>query len=182
MRSTLSLACLVSLFPVTVLAGQGRPIELGAGLGAFAFQSGGGSTAILFQTGAGVIYLGIPLSEQMAIEPAIGIDFTHVEDFDVLVAALSLSLPFYLQNYRRGFYISPFAGLSFINADAAGVGDSDLQFGVGGSLGGKFPVGDRVSLRLEVPVGFSFESDYRVSTFAVGFQLGVGVFLGGGSM
>jgi hypothetical protein len=181
MRSTL-LALLVTVASVSTLAGQGRPIELGAGIGVFAFQSGGGAEAIQVRTGGGGVYFGVPLSEQIAIEPAVAIDFTHVESVDVLVAGFGLSLPFYLQNYRQGFYISPFGALSFINADAAGVGDSDLQFGVGGSLGGKFPVGERVSFRIDVPIGYAFESNYRASTFTLGMQLMVGVFLGGRSM
>jgi hypothetical protein len=146
-----------------------------------AFQSGGGSEAIQVQTGGGGIYLGIPLSDQLATEPGVGIAFTHVEGLDVLVAGLSVSLPFYLQNYRRGFFISPFGARSLINADAAGVGDSDLQFGVRASLGGKFPAGERVPFRLEVPLGYAFESNYRPNTFTIGVQLGVGVFLGGRS-
>jgi hypothetical protein len=71
------------------------------------------------------------------------------------------------------------AGLSFINADAAGVGDSDLQFGFGAFLGGKFPVSDRASFRLEVPILYALESDYRADTFGIGVQLGIAVFLGG---
>jgi len=180
MRSVCLLALLPSLSHVAALAGQGRPIELGAGLGVFMFQSGGGTEAIQFQTGGGGVFLGFPVSERLAIEPAIGIDFTHVESVELLVAGLSLSVPFYQQSYRRGFFISPFATLSLINAAAAGTGDSDLQLGVGGALGGKFPVGDRVAFRIEVPVGYAFESDYRANTFTIGMQCGVGVFLGGG--
>jgi hypothetical protein len=158
---------------------QGGGVEVGAGLGVFTFLSGGGAEAVQFQTGGGGIYFGIPIGERMAIEPGIGVDYTHYEDVNILVAGLNLALPIYFQNPRQGLFVAPFAGMSFINADAAGVGDSDLQFGFGGSVGGKFPAGERVSLRLELPIGYFLESDYRANTLAIGAQFGVAVFFGG---
>lgn len=179
MRRILTCTILATALPLGTTEAQGRPLELGTGLGVIAFQSGGGSQAIQVQTGWGSIYLGVPLGDRLAFEPAFGLDFTHVDDFDLVVAGFTFGLPIYFRSQRRGLFVAPFAGFSFINASASGVGDSDLQVSFGTSVGSKFPVGQRASIRLELPLAYSLESEYRVNAFTIGASLGVALFLGG---
>ncbi len=167
------------VLPLGFAYAQGRAMEVGAAVGMFSYASGGGTHVFSFQTAGSGIYLGIPIRERLAIEPSVSIAFARVDGANLLVAGLGLGVSISFEGVRRGMFFAPFGALRFVNAGASGVGDSDVQFGIGASFGAKTRLADRVSLRTEFPVQYSFESSHFPGTFTIGGQLGVALFFGG---
>jgi len=168
--------CFMLLFSVHARA-QDRPVELtlqAAGLGIV--SRGGEIPQFSFDVPSPFMALGIPVADRVSAEIGLGLSFVGADDFSLLTVSASLGFPLFLSSRQRGFFFTPAAALSFINADASGSGESDAQLGIGASLGTKFPVGNQISMVLEVPIGYWFESEWRTDAFSVGTAFGVSVF------
>ena len=165
-------ACSV-LMPSAALA-QGRPIEIGFNSG-IGVSFAGGSNAIEVAVPVQTVRVGFFVADQISLEPAVGFTLVKPEDFDAsyqLSAALSGLYHLSASNARAQPYVR--AQGQFLLAGAGG--ESASQFGVGGGIGVKLPLVERLAARVEASIGYRFENDDFVGVTTVAGLFGFSFF------
>ena len=125
------------------------------------------------------IRVGFFVSDQLSIEPAVG--FSYIDDFLGFGESLTqLALEgrvlyhFSPDPTRPRFYLGGGAGFTLIDV----ADDQETQFGVGGGLGVKLPIADRMAIRLEGSFSRYFETDQLPATSVIGVVVGFSFFTG----
>jgi len=141
---------------IGIAGAQQRPIELGldAGLGITTTDPSVVTISFPIQS----FRVGFFVSDQLSLEPQVAWNLLKVSDADAvytLGAELGLLYHFSADQDRSRLHVRPLAGVSLFG----GGGDTASQFSAGGALGVKFPVRNRLGLRLEGGVRYGFESD-----------------------
>jgi hypothetical protein len=122
------------------------------------------------------IRVGFFVSDQLSIEPAVGFSWLHTggESATQLALAGRVLYHFSPDPTRPRFYLGGGAGFNLID-----VGDQqETQFGVGGGLGVKLPVADRMAIRLEGSFSRFFETDLLPAASVIGAVVGFSFFTG----
>lgn len=171
---------LISFFALVNQAfGQGRPVELGLDAGfeiqlTDAVNGFDTDNVTVIAVPAQRFRVGFFVSDAVSIEPAVGFAYVNFSDESLteLSAALAILYHFTSDPDRPRFYLGIGGGLDLID-----VGDaSDTQFGIGGALGVKLPVGDQFAVRLEADYVRGFESDDRLGTHNLAALVGFSFF------
>ena len=122
------------------------------------------------------IRVGFFVSDQLSIEPAVGFSWLDAggESLTQLALAGRVLYHFSPDPTRPRFYLGGGAGLNLIDLAE----QQETQFGVGGGLGVKLPVADRMAIRLEGSFGRYFETDLLPATSVIGAVVGFSFFTG----
>lgn len=149
-------AAILSTLVVGPLAAQNRPIELGLD-GGFAYKLDD-PTAFTIQLPLQAFRVGFFASEQVSVEPAVAWNLIKVSDLDAvytLSGLVGLLYHFTPGRERSQVYVRPFAGVDLVG----GGGETANQFSVGGGIGLKTPVRNRLGARIEAGFEYGFEND-----------------------
>lgn len=155
------------------VASAQRPIELGID-GGVQFDLEEPKTTVIglpFQA----MRVGFFLSDKISLEPSVAFNWikTSGEDsFSTLGLDAGLLYHFSTDASASQLYVRPLAGISRVS----GGGESWNQFQVGGGLGVKLPMADRLKLRLEGNIRHGLESDDIPSGTALGLTVGFSFF------
>lgn len=119
--------------------------------------------------------INIPASPMIGIEPAIGLAYFSEggEKLTTFEAMLGLLINFQTDPERAMIYVRPFGLFDFFDVDD----ESETQFGLGGGLGVRIPVDDRLGFRLEGNYSHLFESGSLSTRDVIGIRAGLSVFL-----
>lgn len=150
-----------------------RPIELGMDAGVMINLDDPKTTA--FSLPIQGFRAGFFLSDRISLEPAIAFNWIKASGEDAFsTLALDAGLLFHLTPTagRSQVYLRPVGGLSRFS----GGDESASQFNIGGGLGVKLPLADRLKLRLEGSLRHALESDDLASGTALGLTIGVSFF------
>ncbi|HEX6614705.1 MAG TPA: outer membrane beta-barrel protein [Gemmatimonadales bacterium] len=166
------LAVLVGSLCLTAPAlAQGHPVELGLDAGASFTLSNPTVTTISIPVQD--LRAGFFVSDRAEVEPRVALNYLKAESDDALTtitAALGVLVHFSGDRDRSQPYLRPFGGLSLIDVGGA----RETQFNLGGGLGVKLPVAERMAARLEAAYAHGFETDTFASTdellLTVGFS------------
>jgi hypothetical protein len=180
MYRSVGTAIVCSLLLVGQGSAQGRPIELGIDLG---IEFGIHDAEFVDET-IHTTRIWIPLayfrvafyeSDQVWIEPRMTLLFLNAEGASstVLKFVVGFGLDFQADATRARPYIHHFGG--FLNVDSS-EGDGATQMLLGGGLGVKVPMAERLASRLEGGVSYSFESDGLASGFGIYLTFGFSFF------
>lgn len=174
MRTTLRAAALAAMAMLgSSVAMAQRPIEIGFDAGLqFDLES---PTTTVFSLPIQAVRFGFFLSDRVALEPNLGINWFKVEGEDAFSTLnLEMGLPYLLGGQPGGTrtYLRPSIGI----ARVGGGGESVTQFQAGGGIGVKIPAADRMALRLEANVLHGFESDEAASGTRLGLLFGLSFF------
>lgn len=146
-----------------------RPIELGLDAGVtFDLDDPKATTLSIPVQG---IRAGFFLSDKLSIEPAVAFNWIKLsgEDaFSTLGLDAGVLYHFSTDASRSQLYIRPVAGLTRFG----GGGESVSQVTVGGGVGVKLPMAERMKLRLEGNIRHGLENDDVPSGTAVGLTVG----------
>jgi hypothetical protein len=158
------------LLAPTLLAAQGRPVELGFDGGlSISFN---GSTTTSFTVPFQSFRAGFFTSDNVSLEPALSLNYWKTADRDA-IATIGLEFAalvhFSPDRSRSQPYFRPLAGLSFVTAG----GESASQFRVGGGFGVRLPVANQLAVRLEGGFQHSFENDDFAGVSALTASVGL---------
>ena len=155
------------------------PVELGMDMAAMTLRFASGETRFNFDVTGSVVRLGLPISSTLTIEPLLSFKFFNGDSVSTAVVGVGVGMPFHVQptGGRSGLFVRPLVTIHYVNADASGVGKGDAQFAIGAGFGGKFPIANNVSFRLEVVPAYAVESDLFESGFSIGMFVGISIFL-----
>jgi hypothetical protein len=164
-----ALAAALVLLPSLALA-QGHPVELGIDAGGTFDLSGGNAVAI----GVPVqdLRAGFYLTDNVSIEPRMALNYLDGDGGDAVVtvaAQLGPVIHFTPDRARAQGYVRPFGGLTFIHIGS----ESDAQVAVGGALGVKLPLAERLAARLEGSFTHGFETSHFGGGNALGLSIGL---------
>ena len=176
MKRATTLVLLLSILLGAEVLAQGRSLELGVDFGLLSIGFSGGETLFNFESAGPRVRLGVPVSDKVVIEPSLAADVFSGAGVTLATFEFGVAVPYYWNSQRRGFFIRPATGLTFISADISGAGASDAQFFVGLGLGGKSPVGSQLALRYELFTAYSFETDIFHNAFTLQGLFGISVF------
>ena len=159
----LAIAASVALTP-PASAAQGRPVELGIDAGGSFDVSGSNTVAIGLPVQD--FRAGIFVSDAVSIEPRVAFAFIDQDgsNLTAIDAQLGPVLHFSPGRGRPQGYVRPFGGVSYIT-------DAGAVVSLGGALGVKLPVAERLAVRVEGSYAHGFDSYY--SADAVGLALGL---------
>lgn len=148
-------------------AAQGRPVELGIDAGG-SFDLSGSNTVVI---GVPVqdFRAGFFVSDAVSIEPRIALNFIDQDgsSLTAIDAQLGPVIHFSPDRSRAQGYVRPFGGLSYIT-------DAGAVVSLGGALGVKLPIAERLAARVEGSFAHGFDSFY--SGNAVGLTMGLSFF------
>ena len=175
MRTRLgALAALAVLLPAIPSPGsaQGRPVELG-------IDAGG-----TFDLAADAVAIGIPvqdfragffISDAVSVEPRLALNYLDGNGGSSIVALSAQLGPVIHLAPHRGRtqgYVRPFGGLNFLKVG----NDSDAQLAVGGAIGVKIPVAERLATRVEGSFTHGFETGNVSGGNALGLSVGLSLY------
>jgi len=122
------------------------------------------------------IRVGFFVSDQLSVEPAVGFSWLDAggESLTQLALAGRVLYHFSPDPTRPRFYLGGGAGFTLIDV----ADDQETQFGVGGGLGVKLPIADRMAIRLEGSFSRYFETDQLPATSVIGVVVGFSFFTG----
>lgn len=146
-----------------------RPIELGLDAGVM-FSLDDPKTTV-FSVPIQGFRVGFFLSDRISFEPAVAFNWIKPSGEDAFsTLALDAGLLVHLSPSTSGsqVYVRPVAGVSRFS----GGGESASQFNIGGGLGVKLPLADRLKLRLEGSLRHALDSDDLASGTALGLTIG----------
>jgi hypothetical protein len=176
------------LAPSGAAVAQSGGIEVGAGFAALAYNhySAIGIFDSYSTTDFGIggqrASIAFYVTPRVAVEPSVLYRYSHESESGQASITntslmLDVAIPFYLGagGGHSGPFVAPLAGISRYSS----TGNSAQQFVVGGDVGTKLQLNDRVSFRLaaEVVEGLKHESDGLPSSTTVAGIFGVSVFL-----
>jgi hypothetical protein len=149
---------------------QGHPVELGIDAGGTLDLSSGNTVVV----GVPVqdFRAGFYVSDRVSIEPRLALNYLDDDASEALIAAavqLGPVLHLAPERGRAQPYLRPYGGLNFLKIS----GQSDTQLTVGGALGVKIPIGERLATRIEGSFTHGFESDRAGGGNALGLTLGL---------
>jgi len=168
------LAMLIGSLCLTAPAlAQGRPVELGLDAGvSFSLSD---PTVTTVNVPVQDLRAGFFVSDRVSVEPRVALSYVKVENSDALTtatAALGALVHFSGDRNRSQPYFRPFGGLTFVDVG----GGSETQFNLGGGIGVKLPVAERMAARLEADYAHAFETDRFASSDAVALTVGFSFF------
>jgi hypothetical protein len=149
---------------------QGHPVELGIDAGGTLDLSG--SNAVVVGLPVQDFRAGFYLSERVSIEPRVALNYLDGDGGDAIVAGtvqLGPVLHFTPDRGRAQAYVRPYGGLNFIKVG----GESDAQVALGGALGVKVPMGERLATRIEGSFTHGFDSSSSGGGNALGLTAGL---------
>jgi hypothetical protein len=119
------------------------------------------------------IRAGFPFARRFSFEPALGFNWTKVEDADAVFALnVDVGALYHFSTFRSGVYLRPRLGFSVND-----VGDNSVtQFAAGVGLGTKIPFVDPVLARAEAFYRHSFENDDAAGANLLGVGVGISLF------
>ena len=122
------------------------------------------------------IRLGFFVSDQLSIEPAVGFSYQDFGDLSVTQLGLAgrLLYHFSADPTRPRFYVGGGAGFNLIDVED----EQETQFGVGGGLGVKLPIADRMAIRVEGSFSRDFETDLLPAASVIRAVVGFSFFTG----
>jgi len=167
--SLVSLAAALVAIP-TLLAGQGRPIELGVDAG-FDYRVKSPHVTVI-----GVplqdLRVGIGITDQLSFEPRMSLNYVKFEGSKAnWMVNLGAGLLYHFSEMRRGLYVRPFVSWDHIDAG----GSSASQFAAGGGLGIKTGTG-RVVGRFEAGYSHAFKNNNFAASDDILLLLGFSFF------
>lgn len=170
----ITLLCSVLLFTSGSAQTTGS-VELGIDAGVEYLKYENSSSLTTFLIPIDNFRMGYFVTDAIAVEPSISFAHFNPESGSGFTTLdLGLEFGYNLPMSDEGgslFFIQAGPKISYINADA-----SDTQFGLGGGAGVKIPVAEKLKTRLQVGGIYYFESDKRVSGWAINFGLGISFF------
>jgi hypothetical protein len=148
-------------------AAQGRPVELGI--------DAGGSFDL---SGSNIVVIGVPvqdfragffISDAVSVEPRVALTFIDQDGSSLTAIAAQLGpvVHFSPDRTRAQGYVRPFGGVSYIT-------DNGALFSLGGALGVKLPIAERLAARVEGSYVHGFDSFYGGD--ALGLMVGLSFF------
>lgn len=146
-----------------------RPIELGVDAGVMFDLDDPKTTALSIPVQG--IRAGFFMSDKLSIEPAVAFNWIKASGEDAFsTLALDAGVLYHLSAdaSRSQLYVRPVAGVTRFG----GGGESTSQFNVGGGIGVKLPMSERMKLRLEGSLRHGLESDDMPSGTAAGLTIG----------
>jgi hypothetical protein len=163
----LAIAASVALTLPASVAAQGRPVEFGIDAGGSFDVSGSNTVAIGLPVQD--FRAGIFVSDAVSIEPRVAFAFIDQDgsNLTAIDAQLGPVLHFSPDRGRPQGYVRPFGGVSYIT-------DAGAVVSLGGALGVKLPVAERLAVRVEGSYAHGFDSYY--SADAVGLAVGLSFF------
>jgi hypothetical protein len=174
MKKLSTLVLLLGL-PAALHAQGGRPIELGLDAGlSITIPDGGGDNITAVGIPASRFRVGFFVSDVFEIEPSLSLALVSVGGETASEVGLQLGFVFHSKPSRdqpQAFF-QVGGGFDYLNI----AGFSDVQFGVGAGVGGKFPVGDDFAVRVEADYIRGFESDNFVAAHTIQALIGFSFF------
>jgi hypothetical protein len=165
------LVAAVALLPLSRLAAQSKPIELGTDIGMSLDFGGGTLTTVSIPTSS--LRVGFWMNDRVSVEPNLGFTWLHFsgENITTLDAAVALLYHFNTDPSRARPYVTVFPGLTHLSAGA-----SSTQFFGGAGLGVLLPLQERLAARLEGQYSHTFSSDEVGSGNTVAARIGFSYF------
>jgi hypothetical protein len=161
------IAVSVALALPASVAAQGRPVEFGIDAGG-SFDVSGSNTVVV---GLPVqdFRAGVFVSDVVSIEPRVAFNFIDQDGSNLTAIDAQLGPVFHFSpdRSRPQGYVRPFGGVSYIT-------DAGAVVSLGGGLGVKLPVGERLAVRVEGSYAHGFDSYY--SADALGLTMGISFF------
>jgi hypothetical protein len=153
-----------------------RPIELGIdGSVTFQLEEPHVTSVLLpFQR----FRVGFFTSENVSVEPSLALNYFHVSGASQTGLTADLGLLYHFPAAPSGarFYLRPFGGLSLNASSGEGSDDTVTRFHLGGGLGVKIPLADRLRTRMEVNLEHGFKNDDVRSRNTLGLSAGFSFF------
>lgn len=152
---------------------QGRPVELGIDAGGTLDLSAG--NAVVIGIPVQDFRAGFFISDAVSVEPRVALNYLDGDGGDAIVtvaAQLGPMIHFSPERGRAQGYVRPFGGLNFLKVG----GESDTQFALGGALGVKLPIAERLATRLEASFTHGFETSNFGGGNAIGLTVGLSFF------
>ena len=149
---------------------QGRPVELGIDAGGTFDLSAG--NAVVIGVPVQDFRAGFYLSDRVSIEPRLALNYLDDDGGDAILAGtVQLGPVIHFTPDRRHAlaYLRPYGGLTFLKIG----GESDAQLTVGGAVGVKLPVGERLAARIEGSLTHGFETSNAAGGNALGLTVGL---------
>ena len=151
------------LVPAHTLA-QGTIVELGVDAG-FEFDindNAENTTSIAVPVRQ--LRVGVFVGDNFQIEPRVSFAFTEIADISATELGLQLAFVYNSGDPdRTRFFVLAGGGFDLIDIES----ESDTQWGVGGGIGVKIPVGSRFAMRIEGDYIRAFESDHFTSAHVI---------------
>jgi len=163
-------AAAVVVLLVSPARAQGRPVELGIDAGGSLDLSAGNTVVVGLPVQD--FRAGFYLSDRVSVEPRLALNYLDGDGGDAIVAGtvqLGPVLHFTPDRGRAQPYVRPYGGLNFVKVG----GESDTQFALGGALGVKVPVGERLATRIEGSFTHGFDSGRSSGGNALGLTIGL---------
>lgn len=146
--------------------------EFGIDAGVQFGLSGGSYTSLNLP--AQRLRIGFFRTPNISIEPYGSLNYNKPNGgSSVTTVALGTGLLYHFSTNRAAsqVYARPFAELTYVNA-----AKSDTQFGLGGGLGIKIPLRERISTRFEAALGYGFASDFKDAGATLNLTAGLSFF------
>lgn len=140
----------LALSASAAVAQPSRPLELGIDAGVTVGL--GDNSVTVVDIPAQAFRIGFPMNSNVSIEPKLGLTLITGEGDTFTSYRAEVGLLYHLNTLRSGTYVRPFLGLTGFSS-----GDTDETHGlIGGGVGIKVPLRDRIGSRFEANLAHSF--------------------------
>ena len=126
--------------------------------------------------------VGVFVSPRLSFEPSIGFDRVSAKGGSISTLDASVGLLATVAGVATGagrttsVYVRPFGGLTRLSASSYGEGNSATQFQLGGGVGIRTPLVDRLGARFEAFYAHGFSANDVPSSNSVGLRVGLSFF------
>lgn len=174
--SVIRRSVLIAAVGIAVVSGKGLAqggVELGMDAGLRLDLSDPSVTT--FEVPIQSVRAGFLVTERISAEPAVGLSYFKFEGEDAVIALnadLAALVHFGADGVRRGLYLRPVVGISFVDVGS----ESVSQFSAGAGVGVKLPLADQLAARVEASYRHGFENDDLLGTDVIGLSFGLSFF------